>query len=132
VDVHITNKLLFELGMSYLHFNYWISYRDEVRRATCKVAFASCPAAPTTATSPTSRSPTTSGRWRRCATSTTTSQDQHRVVALARERAHNFKVGLQWGWGKLESWRETNGDIIQRYRNGVPNQSRSRTRPPSP
>ncbi len=126
----VTNKLLFELGMSYLHFNYWISYRPEVRLATCTVAFTSCPAG------------TDYGD-----ISHVEITNNYRTVAALRDfndyfpktnivsslshvtGSHAFKVGLQWGWGKLESWRETNGDIIQRYRNGVANQVQIKNTP---
>jgi len=34
--------------------------------------------------------------------------------------AHNIKAGLQWSWGPYENTRETNGDLQQEYRSGVP------------
>jgi hypothetical protein len=126
----ISSKLLYEVGFSYLHFNYWIGYRPEVRVATCTVAFASCPAG------------TDYGD-----ISHVEITNNYRSVAPLRNfndyfpktnivsavsyvsGAHALKGGIQWGWGKLESWRETNGDIIQRYRNGVPNQVQIKNTP---
>jgi hypothetical protein len=34
--------------------------------------------------------------------------------------AHSFKTGLQWSFGDSQIDREFNGDLLQRYRNGVP------------
>ena len=34
--------------------------------------------------------------------------------------AHNVKAGAQWNWGPYRRTRITNADLIQRYRNGVP------------
>ena len=126
----ISNRLLYEAGVSYLHFNYWIRYRPEVRLATCTVAFAQCPAG------------TDYGDIAHVETT-----NNYRSVANLRNfndafpktnivsslsyvtGAHALKGGVQWGWGKLESWRETNGDIIQRYRNGAPVQVQIKNTP---
>lgn len=35
--------------------------------------------------------------------------------------AHNVKAGAQWNWGPYENTRETNADLQQVYRSGVPN-----------
>ena len=37
---------------------------------------------------------------------------------------HNFKTGFQWGFGSYVIEHDINGDLVQRYRNGVPNRSR--------
>jgi hypothetical protein len=126
----VTSKLLYEVGVSYLHFNYWIRYRPEVRLASCTVAFAQCPAG------------TDYGDIAHVEVT-----NNYRSVANLRNfndffpktnvvsalsyvsGAHALKGGVQWGWGKLESWRETNGDIIQRYRNGVPVQVQIKNTP---
>jgi hypothetical protein len=126
----LSNKLLYELGVSYLHFNYWIRYRPEVRVPTCTVAFASC--APGTDYGDIAHVEVT---------------NNYRSVAALRNfndyfpksnvssslsyvsGAHALKAGIQWGWGKLESWRETNGDIIQRYRDGRPVQVQIKNTP---
>jgi len=34
--------------------------------------------------------------------------------------SHSFKTGLQWSWGPDEQSRTANADLIQQYRNGVP------------
>jgi hypothetical protein len=34
--------------------------------------------------------------------------------------SHSIKVGGQWDWGKYRRTRAENGDLIQRYQNGVP------------
>lgn len=34
--------------------------------------------------------------------------------------SHNIKAGAQWAWGPYRRTRVTNADLIQRYRNGVP------------
>ncbi len=36
--------------------------------------------------------------------------------------SHNVKAGFQWNWGPYENTRDTNGDLQQRYANGVPSQ----------
>ena len=35
--------------------------------------------------------------------------------------SHALKFGVQWGRGWIKSWRDANGDMIQRYSSGVPN-----------
>jgi hypothetical protein len=35
--------------------------------------------------------------------------------------SHNFKAGGQWNWGPYRRTRVGNGDLVQRYSNGVPN-----------
>jgi len=32
--------------------------------------------------------------------------------------SHAFKTGIQYGWGWIDSWRDANGSMVQRYRNG--------------
>src|SRR3989441_208079 len=34
--------------------------------------------------------------------------------------SHNLKTGAQWNWGPYRRTRIANGDLVQRYRNGVP------------
>jgi hypothetical protein len=34
--------------------------------------------------------------------------------------SHAFKTGIQYGWGWINSWRDANGSMVQRYRNGAP------------
>jgi hypothetical protein len=34
--------------------------------------------------------------------------------------SHAFKTGVQYGWGWIHSWRDANGAMVQRYRNGAP------------
>jgi hypothetical protein len=34
--------------------------------------------------------------------------------------SHNFKAGMQWGFGSYVTEYDINGDLVQRYRNGVP------------
>jgi hypothetical protein len=34
--------------------------------------------------------------------------------------SHALKAGVQYGWGWIQSWRAANGDMVQRYRNGLP------------
>jgi hypothetical protein len=34
--------------------------------------------------------------------------------------SHALKTGIQYGWGWIESWRNSNGHMVQRYRNGAP------------
>ena len=128
----VTNKLLFELGMCHLPLQLLdqLSSRGAPRDGV-KVAFTSCKPARTTATSK----------------SVAITNNAYRTVAALRDfndyfpktnivsslshvtGSHAFKVGLQWGWGKLESWRWTNGDIIQRYRNSVANQVQIKNTP---
>jgi hypothetical protein len=35
--------------------------------------------------------------------------------------SHAFKAGIQNGWGWIKHFRDANGDMVQRYANGVPN-----------
>ena len=34
--------------------------------------------------------------------------------------SHAIKTGVQYQWGWIKHWRDSNGDMVQRYRNGVP------------
>ena len=90
----VTNKLLFELGMSYLHFNYWIGYRPEVRLATCTVAFTSCPAGTDYGDISHVEITNDYGRWPHCATSTTTSR---RRTSPRRSRTSLAPMRSRWG-----------------------------------
>ena len=38
--------------------------------------------------------------------------------------SHSFKVGAQWGFGDYQTERDINGDLVQLYRNGVPDSVR--------
>ena len=38
--------------------------------------------------------------------------------------SHNIKAGAQWTWGPYENTRDTNGDLQQRYRSGIPDSVR--------
>ena len=38
--------------------------------------------------------------------------------------SHSFKAGVQWGFGSYVIDRDINGDLVQRYRNGVPDSVR--------
>ncbi len=126
----ITSKLLYELGVSYLHFNYWIRYRPEVELATCTVAFASCPSG--TGYGDIAHVEVTNNY--RSVANLRNFNDYFPKTNVASSLsyvsgAHALKAGVQWGWGKLESFRETNGDIIQRYRDGRPVQVQIKNTP---
>jgi len=34
--------------------------------------------------------------------------------------SHAIKTGVQYQWGWIKHWRDSNGDMVQRYRNGAP------------
>ena len=57
-----------------------------------------------------------------CAQETTTRSSRYTVVSSMTyvTGSHAFKTGVQFGWGPNEISRIANGDLVQRYRNGVP------------
>jgi hypothetical protein len=117
----VTDKLLLEAGFSEQYYNYWLSYQPEVRRATCFVAFASCPAG-------TDYGDITKIDIIRMTRSNAALRDFHdwfpkyNIVSSVSyvTGTHALKAGVQYGWGWIKSWREVNGSLYQRYRNGVP------------
>jgi len=117
----ITDRLLLEAGFSEQYYNYWLHYQPEVVRATCFTAFASCP-------SGTSYGDISKVDIIRGTRSNAALRDFHdwfpkyNLVSSVSyvTGTHAVKTGVQYGWGWIKSWREVNGSLIQRYRNGVP------------
>lgn len=108
----ITSRLLLEAGFSENYYDYTLEYRDEVR-------------------SPTERAPFGDVSHLDVVTN-------RRTVAALRDfrdtfpfynlygassyvtGSHALRFGVQWGRGWIKSYRDANGQMIQRYRNGVP------------
>jgi hypothetical protein len=117
----VTNKILYEAGLSMNLFNYWLAYQPEVRRDTCKTAFANCPSG--TDYGDISKVDLILGTRRDAALRNFNDNfDKKNIVTSLSyvTGSHSFKAGVQWGWGAIRSLREVNGDLIQRYRSGVP------------
>src|SRR5205823_2371547 len=102
-----------------VHFHR--SYEPEVIRATCFVAFASCP--PGTGYGSIAKVDLLLGTTKNAAL-----QDyldlhrrQHFISSVTFVTgSHAFKTGMQGSTGFNHHFRQTNGDLVQRYRTGVP------------
>lgn len=119
----VSNKLLVEVGFSELVENQWLKYQKTVKEATCFVAFALCPAG--TSYGDIAKQDITLG------TSYGAAPGGNELLQIPAFRivssvsyvtgSHNLKTGIQYTWG-FQSRQEQllNGDLIQLYRNGVP------------
>ena len=112
----VTNRLLLESGFSAVRYNYWLKYQPEVQ-------------------------PTDIARvdiilnTRRVAALQQFNNwfAMYRWVSSASyvTGSHNFKVGMQYGFGPNDQILTVNGDLIQRYSNGVPHSVQVRNTPVS-
>jgi hypothetical protein len=109
----VSSKLLIEAGFSENYYDYTLHYQPEVKTAAEKPPYGDI-----------SHVDIVTGR---------------RTVAAPRDfrdifpfynlygassyvtGSHALRFGVQWGRGWIKSWREANGDMVQRYSNGVPN-----------
>jgi hypothetical protein len=109
----VTNKLLLEAGYSEQYYNYTLHYEPEVQTPAEFPPYGTV-----------SHLDIITGRTSNAAQ--TDFQDwfpYYNVVGSASyvTGSHAFKAGIQYGWGWIKHFRDANGDMVQRYANGVPN-----------
>jgi len=109
----ITSKLLLETGFSENYYDYTLSYRPEVATEAEKAPYGDI-----------SHLDIVTGR--RTVAATRDFRDIFPFYNLYGASSyitgsHAFRFGVQWGSGWIRSWRDANGDMVQRYSNGVPN-----------
>ena len=109
----ITSKLLLEAGFSENYYDYTLHYRDEVKTEAEKPPYGDV-----------SHVDLVTGR--RTVAATRDFEDIfpfYNVYGASSyiTGSHAFRFGVQWGAGWIKSWRDANGDMVQRYSNGVPN-----------
>ena len=127
----VTSRLLLEAGYStnieYLYIGYQPGVQKDARRP-CSGSPRSARRKPWLLGSRSTRSrgtrtrPGTAGRRRPTASirrSTSISTSASYVTG-----SHNIKAGFQWGFGSYVLEYDINGDLVQLYRNGAPDQVR--------
>lgn len=110
----ITSRLLAESGFSAVRYNYWLKYQPEVQPTDI------------------ARVDLVLGTRRVAAL-----QQFNNWFAMYRwvsavsyvTGTHNVKMGVQYGFGPNEQILTVNGDLVQRYSNGVPNSVQVRNTP---
>jgi hypothetical protein len=109
----VSSKLLVEAGYSENYYDYTLHYRPEVATADEKPPYGDI-----------SHLDIVTGR--RTVAATQDFEDTfpfYNVYGASSyiTGSHAFRFGVQWGRGWINSWRDSNGDMVQRYSNGVPN-----------
>jgi hypothetical protein len=109
----LTSKVLVEAGYSENYYDYTLHYQPEVQTASEKPPYGDV-----------SHLDIVTGR--RTVAATRDFEDIFPFYNLYGASSyvtgsHAFRYGVQWGRGWIKSWRDANGDMVQRYSNGVPN-----------
>ncbi|MEQ1908631.1 MAG: TonB-dependent receptor, partial [Vicinamibacterales bacterium] len=109
----VTSKLLVEAGFSENFYDYTLHYRPEVKDASQLPPYGSI-----------SHLDIVTGR--RSVAALQDFEDKFPFYNLYGASSyitgsHALRFGVQWGRGWINSWRDANGDMVQRYSNGVPN-----------
>lgn len=109
----LTNKLLAEVGFSEQYYDYTLEYRPEVATAAERPPYGDV-----------SHLDIVTGR--RTVAATRDFRDIFPFYNLYGASSyvtgsHALRFGVQYGRGWIRSWRDANGDMVQRYSNGVPN-----------
>ena len=109
----VTSKLLVEAGYSENYYDYTLHYRPEVKNAQQLPPYGSI-----------SHLDIVTGR--RSVAALQDFEDTFPFYNLYGAStyitgSHAIRLGVQWGRGWINSWRDANGDMVQRYSNGVPN-----------
>jgi hypothetical protein len=126
----VTNKLLIEAGYSTNFYGFKLSYQPEVVRATCSTAYDKCP--PGTSYGDVSKVDLITGTRRNAALNDFYNPFvAYNVVGSVSyvTGSHAVKASLQYRWGWIKAFRTVNGDLIQQYRNGVPDSALIRNTP---
>jgi hypothetical protein len=134
----VSNKMLVEAGFSENNFQQWLRYQPNVDRATCTSAFNLC--APGTDYGDVAKQDLITGRqWNAVAGTATQGGGEEKLIIPAYRivssisyvtGSHAFKTGIQYTWG-YQSRRvvRMNGDLVQLYRDGVPDSVRTHNSP---
>lgn len=109
----VSNKVLVEAGFSENYYDYTLGYQPEVRTKADKPPYGDV-----------SHLDIITGR--RTVAATRDFRDIFPFYNLHAASSyvtgsHALRFGVQWGSGWIKSYREANGDMVQRYSNGVPN-----------
>jgi hypothetical protein len=109
----VSNKILVEAGYSENYYNYTLHYQPEVKSPAEKPPYGDV-----------SHVDVITGR--RTVAATRDFQDIfpfHNAYGASSyvTGSHAIRYGFQYGWGWIKSWRDSNGHMVQRYSNGVPN-----------
>jgi hypothetical protein len=120
----VTSKLLLEAGFSENYYDYTLEYRPEVASPAEKPPYGDI-----------SRVDIVTGR--RTGAATRDFRDIFPFYNLYGAStyitgSHSFRFGVQYGRGWIKSYRTANGDMVQRYSNGVPVQVQRWNFPISP
>jgi hypothetical protein len=108
----VTSRVLLESGFSEQYYNYTLHYQPDVKTASQKPPFGDI-----------SMRELSTQRLSNAAVSDF--QDwfpSYNVVGAVSyvTGSHAIKTGVQYQWGWLKHWRDSNGHIVQQYRQGVP------------
>jgi hypothetical protein len=109
----VSSKMLVEAGYSENYYDYTLAYQPEVRTPADKPPFGDV-----------SHLDIITGR--RTVAATRDFRDAFPFYNLYGASSyvtgsHALRFGVQWGRGWIKSSRQANGDMVQRYSNGVPN-----------
>lgn len=109
----ISSKLLVEAGYSENFYDYTLHYQPEVRSAAEKPPYGDVSHLDIITA-------------RRTVAATRDFRDMFPFYNLYGASSyvtgsHALRFGVQWGRGWIRSWRDANGDMVQRYSNGAPN-----------
>jgi hypothetical protein len=118
----VSDRLLIEVGWGLTRYKSTGLYQPEVKRATCFVAFNACP--PGTDYGDIAKvdliTGARTGSYYFGAYGYLLPNSRSVFSVSYVTGSHAFKVGGQTGWGFATYGRTFNGDIVQLYRNGVP------------
>jgi hypothetical protein len=108
----LTSKLLLEAGFSENYYNYTLHYQPDVATPEQKQPFGDVAKLELTTNRISNAARRDFQDW----------FPYYNMVASASyvTGSHAVKAGVQYGWGWIKSWRNANGSMVQRYRNGVP------------
>jgi hypothetical protein len=109
----VSNKLLLEVGYSENYYDYTLHYQPQVQSPAQLPPYGTV-----------SHFDIITGRTSNAATMDF--EDKFPFYNLSGiasyvTGSHAIRAGMQYGKGWINSWRQANGDMIQRYSNGVPN-----------
>jgi hypothetical protein len=105
-----TSRLLLEAGFSEQYYSYTLNYRPEVATPTEKPPYGDISKLELSTNRLTNAA-------RRDFLDVFPSYNITSAVSYV-TGSHSLKAGVQYQWGWIESWREGNGHMVQRYRNG--------------
>ncbi len=110
----LTDRVLLEAGYSEQYYNYTLHYQPDVKTAAQNPPFGDI-----------SMLELVNPANRLSNAAQMDFQDWFPSYNLAGSASyvtgsHAMKLGVQYQWGWIKHWRDSNGDMVQRYRSGVP------------